>query len=859
MALARKLTAKIYEIKAHDGNVTSLDLGETGSVLVTGGQDRNVNLWAIGREELFMSLTGHNRPIDCVRFAYNDDFVYSADDIGIIRRWDLNAQTICSTLNGHMKSVRTLDFNPSGEYVVSGSNDTTVRLWDVRNQNRCIKIYRGHIAQVNSVKFSPDGLWIASAGTEGSVIIWDIRKSKQIMDFSEQPPAAAITCIQFHPFEFLLAVGRVDGTVCIYDLESQLRISQTESESQFYGHPIKCITFSENGECLFVGTAAGISVIGWEPDREFDHIISTWTALGDMKVVNRKLICGSYEQSIVSINALSIDRVFPFYNPSNTTPAAFSHNSTTRKSFSRGSQKLRLSITGPKASRLVEENEDNRSPSLDGHSSPNLSLELVDESLLDTTSPPQAPASAISSLNGMSSNSVNSNTLNFDASYRGMTHLTHKSNTSPPYNFPSIASSTGYSSFSGNGICSLNFDGPSSLKMPGERDIYLHMPMTNSFANEIEYNLNESNPPVISNYDHTEMVEDFPVNQNNHQQPNGPNSVSSTTATMGPAQQIPAFKGSKSKTTTSAQKRTTHIAISTSGKSHTNSSHQQRSKLSQVSSVSSTELHKLDDNMPLKKSASSHFVNKTKRVNDTQSNLNKENARNKNISVQIYAKPPTRSRTTLELRSPQRQVAAAQRQANIPVNYRPDPTLLTQPNMNQKSFGNRQNIDDSLEIQMLLASHEQIYQELSNRHATLQLIRNSTRSHDIIGALKQAIKTGRTVFVDLLGAIMEKTSSWNLDLCLLLLPEIYELLQSPHKFHYTRGCDTLRVILSNFLPIIQDNIDPWSNILGVDVSREERHRKCIECQHWLLQIRSLPESSHFGSTLSQLQNMIVNI
>lgn len=75
----------------------------------------------------FQSLTGHNRPIDCVRFAYNDDFVYSADDIGIIRRWDLNAQTICSTLNGHMKSVRTLDFNPSGEYVVSGSNDTTVR------------------------------------------------------------------------------------------------------------------------------------------------------------------------------------------------------------------------------------------------------------------------------------------------------------------------------------------------------------------------------------------------------------------------------------------------------------------------------------------------------------------------------------------------------------------------------------------------------------------------------------------------------------------------------------------------------------------------------------------------------------
>lgn len=86
-------------------------------------------------------------------------------------------------------------------------------------------------------------------------------------------------------------------------------------------------------------------------------------------------------------------------------------------------------------------------------------------------------------------------------------------------------------------------------------------------------------------------------------------------------------------------------------------------------------------------------------------------------------------------------------------------------------------MDDSSEIQMLSASHEILYQELSNRHATLQLIRNSTRyewiyfwnvsdfkwnyicrSQDIVGALRQAIKiNGRTVFVDLLGAIIEKT------------------------------------------------------------------------------------------------------
>jgi katanin p80 WD40 repeat-containing subunit B1 len=79
--------------------------------------------------------------------------------------------------------------------------------------------------------------------------------------------------------------------------------------------------------------------------------------------------------------------------------------------------------------------------------------------------------------------------------------------------------------------------------------------------------------------------------------------------------------------------------------------------------------------------------------------------------------------------------------------------------------------------------------------------------------------------------------------------------------HCIRACDTLRVILSTFLPIIQANTDPWSpaRSLGVDVTREERTNKCLECKQWLLRIRMLSENQHVGTTLSQLQNMIVDI
>ncbi|KAH8366655.1 hypothetical protein KR084_010419, partial [Drosophila pseudotakahashii] len=793
------------DIKAHDSRVTSLDLGETGRVLVTGGEDRNVNLWAIGQNECFMSLTGHNRSIDCVRFAYKDNFVYSADDIGIIRRWDLNSQKIYSTLNGHMKSVRTLDFNPSGEYVVSGSNDTTVRLWDVQNENNCIKVCRGHMSHVNSVKFSPDGLWIASAGLEGSILIWDIRKSKQIMEFIADPPVTAITCVQFHPFEFLLAAGRIDGTISIYDLEHQQLVSQT---THFYGQAIKCITFSENGECLFVGSSSGISVIGWEPDRELDHIKSTWSSLADMKVVNNKLICGCHDVDTVAINTISLDRVIPFYQPANSLPN-FKHNSTNRKSFTRGNQKFRLSLAGGSKPAQVQEeheHEDNKS----GLSSPNYSLEVVNEAVLESS----AETSPMSSLPPV---------------HLASTAVGKFSRV--PDNMASYASS--YAAIDTR-LMSMN-EPPSSLHKPDNIFSIYSEEAAAVDVQQLEFNLNDSNPPILNNYDNYEMAEDFPVNQNlNYITSSYKQVPAAATSTINASS-----KSIKKTTTTSLHKRTT-TSMASSKQTSTGMGIFGGSKLSQqVSSVSSMELHKLDDNMVLKKSSSSNVVNKNKRP---QSQFSKENGggqQTKNINVEIITKPPMRSRTTLDMRTSHHQAKT------------------TQEKQMQQPLNNRIMMDDH-DFDVLSRSHEAVLQELSNRQSSLDLLRNSMRSHDVLGALRQAKNCGKSIFIDLLGAILEKPSSWNLDFCMFVLPEIYELLQSQHKFHFTRACDTLRIILSNFLPTIQENLDSWAaNGLGVDVTREDRQRKCAECQRWLLQIKNLPESTHFGSTLSQLQNIII--
>lgn len=874
LAAARKTPSKIYDIQAHSNKVTCLDIGVTGRVLVTGGQDRNVNLWTFGSKECFMSLTGHNAPIDCVKFAYSDDYVYSADDTGIIKRWDLNSDTECTTFFGHMKTVRTLDFHPYSEYVVSGSHDTSIRLWDVR-QNVCIKRYRGHISHVNSVKFSPDGLWIASAGTEGCVIIWDIRMSKQFMEFTERESPAI--CVQYHPSDLLMAAGRNDGTVDLYDLEKKQLVSRAD-KTRSKGHTVKCISFDEGGTCLFVGTAAGISVIGWEPDQEYDHIDSTWTFLGDMITAGKKLICGTYENRNVSIHALNLAQVKPFYNPQNQP---FNHHQSSRKSFSRGSGKVRLSIGDRSLSgETIEEN-------INGGMSPNLSIEMIDEE----------GSSVLAEKNAFDfSHSNGSGTVSFE------------SFTPPPSSIPvpTITPPSGPLSNS-------NYLVKEEMKM-------YNISTSTGYSSDMDFYPIKNNPSDADK-------EDFPVKSAQPPDYAPKMANSSTTSSSSNTSTVTKSTLVRQKTdsisSASVQQRRPSQPNLASSRNTFGSSNLTR-KIS--TSRSTLEINKLgqDEQVTFKKpisrgsspirnnTALSSKIRKsesTAQINNMKNSTNRY-SHNANVKVEIVTKP-VRSKTSLDMR--QRNTngsehhnssSATMSRAGIihhnngnsgghslthigihdsgggsmggrdsilmppppipPPSSIPTAThhipLIRYPSSHD-SGGAGMTSNEEYEIQLLMNEHDSVFQALCNRTALLSAIRNYTQSGDVNTALKVAVRMNdHPILVDLLGAILEKSSHFTLDMCVLLLPKIYDLLQSDLKFHCTRACDTLRVILTTFLPVIRENTDPWGACtIGVDVSREERVSKCMECKTWLLRIRTLPENPKIGTNLQQLQNMMVDL
>ncbi|AQK47262.1 Katanin p80 WD40 repeat-containing subunit B1-like protein [Zea mays] len=291
------------EFVAHASNVNCLKIGrKTSRVLVTGGEDHKVNLWAIGKPNSILSLSGHTSAVESVGFDSTEVFVAAGAASGTIKLWDLEEAKIVRTLTGHRSNCMSVDFHPFGEFFASGSLDTNLKIWDIRRKN-CIHTYKGHTRGVNAIRFTPDGRWVVSGGEDNIVKLWDLTAGKLLHEFKCHE--GQIQCIDFHPHEFLLATGSADKTVKFWDLETFELIGSTGPETT----GVRSMTFNPDGRTLLCGLHESLKVFSWEPIRCHDTVDVGWSRLADLNVHEGKLLGCSFNQSCVGIWVVDLTRL----------------------------------------------------------------------------------------------------------------------------------------------------------------------------------------------------------------------------------------------------------------------------------------------------------------------------------------------------------------------------------------------------------------------------------------------------------------------------------------------------------------------------------------------------------------------
>lgn len=379
------------------------------------------------------------------------------------------------------------------------------------------------------------------------------------------------------------------------------------------------------------------------------------------------------------MHAINLDHVFPYYNPKNIQ---FKREST-RKSFNRGTpnKKLVLKSHNPSGNNNNELRSGSLTSGKEVSSPSSLSFEMIEESIDEIPVP----------------------------------HTSNKNE----YAFENLARTRESSMFSlpgdnyGNGYLD-------HYQTPIQPDDGMYF---DNMSNDLDYYPEQMVEPER---------EDFPVN--NAQPPDYAPKMDLMHHNSNVFHAPKTTTTNKSKTAASQRKTLSSQSNARSSLAH-----------SKKFSTSNIDLHSIDDNSSTYGASKKTFsrngsptrnysaFNNNNNVKVKRQDAPKEtnHARNnRKITVQILAKPPppARSKTSLDLKS-----NSSMSHTSLPMSSSGlmNSTLPSMPTQS-KAFGNptyngHGSAEENAEISVLTAYHERVYQQLSTRYATLQLVRNSTR------------------------------------------------------------------------------------------------------------------------------------
>jgi len=235
--------------------VVSLAFAADGKTLYSGGGDQEIHLWdAATGKKLRDDGAGHRDKVQSVAFTPNGRLVATAGADKSVFLWDATTGKLVRSLAGHTSGVTALFFSPDGKLLASSDFSGAVRVWEVESGKQLHHL-QGGAGWVSGLAFSSDLKLLAGASRYNDVCVWELAKEKEVAKLERQ----AIHSLAFAPKHHLLALGREDGRVQLWNLDAVENTEDEEKPRMIAAHqsPVAAIAFSANGWEVVSWTEAG--------------------------------------------------------------------------------------------------------------------------------------------------------------------------------------------------------------------------------------------------------------------------------------------------------------------------------------------------------------------------------------------------------------------------------------------------------------------------------------------------------------------------------------------------------------------------------------------------------------------------
>jgi serine/threonine-protein kinase len=167
-----------------------------------------------------------------------------------------------AVLQGHTAPVSSLAFDPRGQYLATGGLDQSFRVWRVDDDDtrQDAGFQDPRLGEIFTVCFAPGGeLLVSSGGLGGRVWVWNWKNSYDTSVRGLEHSGRSCALAASSDGEFVAAVDR--GDVRLWSVsKDQFRAEHTLTGR---GRDLTTVLFSDDGQLLFAGDAAG-SILVWE-------------------------------------------------------------------------------------------------------------------------------------------------------------------------------------------------------------------------------------------------------------------------------------------------------------------------------------------------------------------------------------------------------------------------------------------------------------------------------------------------------------------------------------------------------------------------------------------------------------------
>ncbi|KAI7907302.1 WD40-repeat-containing domain protein [Cokeromyces recurvatus] len=201
-------------------------------IIVSGGGDDKSYLWRCDTGEMLKCLDGHTDSVTSVGFSCDGKYVASAGMDGKVRVWNAETGDFCVSVDGPDEVV-WIDWHPKGNILLAGATDSTIWMWAMPS-GKFMNIFNGHAGPVTAGCFTPDGKKIVSTSEDSSFIVWDPKSATAEYRLSGEDArfhADPVTSVCVNKESTLAITGDVSGKARLVNILNGQIVASLENHS----------------------------------------------------------------------------------------------------------------------------------------------------------------------------------------------------------------------------------------------------------------------------------------------------------------------------------------------------------------------------------------------------------------------------------------------------------------------------------------------------------------------------------------------------------------------------------------------------------------------------------------------------